>query len=58
MDKSTPLSEFIKQADVEQYKIKIPWGSWELDGTWHYNPFLEMSEDEQRRQNIENGYKC
>jgi len=46
--------ETVKEAKLQ---IKCPWGHWE-SGLWFPNPRLEMSEAEQRRQNIENGYEC
>jgi len=50
------VDKFSKHYDPE--KIFCPWGSWELNGTWHHNPNLKMSEAEQRLQNIEHGYIC
>jgi hypothetical protein len=32
------------------------WGIFDIDGNWHHNPFLKMSADEQRRENIEAGF--
>jgi len=42
----------------EKAFVKCPWGFWDLDGNWFYNPNILMSENEQRKQNIINGYKC
>lgn len=37
--------------------IKIPWGWFDFEtGEWFPNENLKMSVDEQRRQNIKNGY--
>lgn len=38
--------------------VRIPWGSFGVDGTWSPNRTLAMSEDEQRRRNREAGYRC
>ena len=32
------------------------WGVFDIDGNWRPNPFLVMSTDEQRRQNVAAGY--
>ena len=40
-------------------KLKIPWGYWLLEtGEWFPNKILKMSVEEQRRQNIKNGFCC
>lgn len=36
--------------------IKIPWGCWDMNGTWYPNLNLSMSPEEQYRQNLKNGY--
>ncbi len=39
--------------------IKCPWGWWELKTEiWHHNPRLLITREEQREQNIKNGYPC
>ena len=43
---------------VESVKVKCPWGFWTEDGRWYANKILKISPEEQRRQNIENGYPC
>lgn len=35
---------------------KWMWGSVTLDGKWYPNPFLSMTDEEQYKANIENGY--
>lgn len=37
-------------------KLKIPWGAWGLSGNWQPNPRLMMSEGEQMKENIINGF--
>jgi len=37
-------------------EVKIPWGMWDIYGGWTPNRNIEMSEQEQFRQNLENGY--
>lgn len=38
--------------------VRIPWGSFGRGGLWMPNALLEMSAEEQCRQNNENGYPC
>ena len=39
--------------------IKYPLGAYDLEtGKWYKNNFLTMSEDEQHRINLQNGYSC
>lgn len=40
---------------AEAVLVKLFWGSWTHDGYWLPNPRLQMSADEQYRQNVANG---
>jgi hypothetical protein len=45
--------------DRRNHATRLPqpcWGIFDIDGNWRPNPFLVMSADEQRRQNVANGY--
>lgn len=37
---------------------RVPWGTWEPNGTWQHNPELSLSAAAQRAQNEANGYAC
>lgn len=40
-------------------KVSLFWGAWDMwNGSWHPNPYITMSRDEQHRQNMEAGYSC
>ncbi len=43
----------------EEYKIdlsKVPLGAWEINGTWHHNPNLNMTYQEQYKHNLDAGH--
>lgn len=42
--------------DATEMKVDVPWGSFDLSGGWHPNANLELSADEQYRQNVANGH--
>ena len=39
-------------------RISPPWGWWDTRGWWHPNFAIEMTPDEQLRQNEANGFSC
>jgi hypothetical protein len=45
-----------KRAKFEWPLVAPEWGHFNIDGDWCPNPFLTMSIEQQRRENIENGY--
>jgi len=45
-----------KGEEMTPVGVKIPWGMWDLYGRWTPHGNIEMSESEQFRQNLENGY--
>jgi len=36
--------------------VKVPYGMWDVNGQWMHNKNLGITEDEQRRRNVENGF--
>jgi len=41
------------------FQIKWPWGMWDLEtGAWQPNHILRMSEEDQHKENLANGYSC
>lgn len=40
----------------ERRALATCWGIFDIDGNWKPNPHLQMTADEQRRQNIEAGF--
>ena len=40
---------------ADRAALRVFWGLFDIDGNWHPNPYLRMSADEQRRQNIAAG---
>ncbi len=40
----------------ETFEVKVCWGSFSMDKWWYPNLNIDMSVEEQRRQNIENGF--
>jgi len=36
--------------------VRVPWGSFGHGGEWHPNPSLSMPPEEQRQENVRNGY--
>jgi hypothetical protein len=45
-----------ERRDIKTRLIQPCWGLFDIDGNWHPNPFLVMSAEEQRRQNVAAGY--
>jgi len=52
------ITEALRRIKVKKslVKVKIPWGMWDLYGGWTPNRNIKMSEAEQFKQNLENGY--
>lgn len=45
--------------DLQQpFTLRVLWGSIGHDGRWWPNPHLSMSPEEQRRANLDAGFKC
>lgn len=42
--------------DKDRHRLAVCWGIFDIDGNWRPNPHLQMSADEQRRQNVEAGF--
>lgn len=40
----------------ERRALSTCWGIFDIDGNWRPNPYLKMSAEEQRRQNVEAGF--
>lgn len=61
---SKGFAKFVDQAVIDKYTrekkthVKIPWGHWDINGKWFHNHLLDMSKEEQQRQNLKNGYVC
>lgn len=46
---------------TERSTFAIPWGMWHMSRSlicWTPNPNLQISADEQYRQNVANGFDC
>lgn len=43
-------------SSADQYEVRVCWGYFDIYGNWFPNPFIEISEDEQFRCNVENGF--
>lgn len=45
-----------EKAAADRRLLRVCWGIFDIDGNWRPNPWLRMSADQQRRENIEAGH--
>lgn len=45
-----------EKAAANRQMHRVCWGLFDLDGNWRPNPYLRMSAEEQRRQNVASGF--
>jgi hypothetical protein len=44
-----------EKAAADRAMLRVCWGIFDIDGNWRPNPWLRMTADEQRQQNIAAG---
>jgi len=43
----------------ETFAIKVPWGVWDASTkAWYPNPYIPVTEEQQRSLNLAQGYQC
>lgn len=46
----------VNAIDDNKFSIRIPWGTFGLNGEWEHNHLLNMTRSEQLEVNVRNGY--